>query len=160
MVGYQHEVAGVEGRVHAAGGVGQEQYLRAQLLHEPRRQHYVVYAVALVVVHAALHADDGRLAEIAEDELAGMSRHGGDGEAGDVCIRHLALDLQVDGEASQPAAQHQSRLGHEIRPSADIVAAAYQLFVTLIHCQPSITCRFLTVSSLMCSMMEYACGSI
>ena len=129
----EHEVAGVKAAVDAAGGVREEEYLRAQQLQQPRGQHHVVYLVALVVVDAALHAGHVHASERAEDEPALVARYGRDGEAGDVRVAHLALDVQLLREAAEAAAQHERDLGHKIGAGADVIAAAQEFFISFIH---------------------------
>ena len=53
-------------------------------------------------------------AQIAEDQLAGMAFHRGDGKLGNGLIRHHGHVFDAFGQARQPRAQSQNHLGPEI----------------------------------------------
>ena len=89
MVGDDHQVADLELRVHAAGSIGDEERLDAQLVHDTHREGDLLHRVALIEVEAALHGHDVHPAELSEDELAAMSLDCRDGEVGYLLIREL-----------------------------------------------------------------------
>ena len=73
VVGDDHEVANLEIRVHAAGSVGYEEGLDAQLAHDSDGEGYLLHGIALVVMETALHGHDVLVAELTEDEFPAMS---------------------------------------------------------------------------------------
>ena len=89
VVGDDHEVANLEGGVHATGSIGDEERLDAQFVHDADGERHLLHVVALVVVESALHGHDVDAPEFAEDELAAMSFDGGNGEVGDFAIGEL-----------------------------------------------------------------------
>ena len=89
VVGDDHDVADEELGIHASGGVAHEERLDAQLVHHAYGERHFLHRVALVVVEAALHGHDILAAKLSEDELAGMSLDGADGEVGDFAIGEL-----------------------------------------------------------------------
>ena len=89
VVGDDHQVANLEGGVHAAGGVADEERLDAQFVHHPDREGDFLHRVALVVVEAALHGHDVNSAQFAEDQHAAVSFNGGHGEVGYLAVWNL-----------------------------------------------------------------------
>ncbi len=67
MVGDNHEVANLEGRVHAAGSVGDEEGLDAQLVHHSDGEGHLLHVIAFVVMEASLHSQNVHASEFAED---------------------------------------------------------------------------------------------
>lgn len=89
MVGDDHHVADVELRVHATGGVADEEHLDTQLIHHTLGEGNFLHRVALVEMEAAVHGDDVNATELSEDEFSGMSLHGRHGEVGNVLVRNF-----------------------------------------------------------------------
>ena len=87
MVGYDHEIANLEGRVHAAGSVAYKQRVDAQLIHNAYGKGYLLHGISLVIVETPLHSHHVLASKLAEYELAGMAFDCGNGEVGDFGIR-------------------------------------------------------------------------
>ena len=79
VVGDEHQVAGGVGGVDGAGGVGDDEGLDAEALHDADGQGDLGHGVAFVEVDAALHDEHGLVFEAADDELAGVAGDGGFG---------------------------------------------------------------------------------
>ena len=91
VVGDDHDVANLEGGVHAAGGVGDEECLYAHFIHDTNGERHLFHRVALIVVEASLHGHDVHATQFAEDQLAAMAFDGGNGEVGNFLIGNLQL---------------------------------------------------------------------
>ena len=86
VVGDNHQVADLELGVHATSGIGNEEGLDAQLVHDAYREGDLLHGVALVEVEAALHGHDIDASQLAEDEFAGVALDSRDGEVGDLLV--------------------------------------------------------------------------
>ena len=82
VVGDDHQVADLELGVHATSGIGYEEGLDAQLVHDAYREGDLLHGVALVKVEAAFHGHDIDASQLAEDEFAGVALDSRDGEVG------------------------------------------------------------------------------
>ena len=111
MVGDDHDVGDVEGGVEAAGGVGEDNLFDAELAEHLDGEGEGLHGVALIVVEAAAHDEDGGAVEGAEDEGAAMSLYGGDGEVGDVFIGDFLTVLDFFYETAESGAEHDGDLG-------------------------------------------------
>ncbi len=110
MIIDDHDVPDAERGVDAAGGVGEEEGPDAKLLHHPDGEGYLLGAVTLVIMEAALHGYHFFSSEITEDQFPGMTLHRGDREFGYLSIGNLDLIVNFGGEAAQAGAQHYTRL--------------------------------------------------
>ena len=91
MVGDNHQVANLEGGVHAAGSIADEERLDAQFIHHADGEGDGFHVVTLIIVEAALHGEYVYTAEFAEDELARVSLDGRHGEVGYFTVWELLL---------------------------------------------------------------------
>ena len=91
VVGDDHQVANLEGGVHATGSIRHEEGLDAQLVHDAYGERYFLHGVALVIVEAALHGHDVYTTKFTEDERTGVALDGRYGEVGDFSVRNLQL---------------------------------------------------------------------
>ena len=134
MIPDQHQIPGAVAAVHRPHPVGDEEDLRTQKAHEPDGKNHVLHGVALVIVDPALHDHHRDPGNIAKDKPAGVSHHGGDGEALDlVVVHHLGL-LHPVAVAAQAGAQNQGHPGLEISDLLPYDTGALQkLFIGLIH---------------------------
>ena len=114
MVGQQHKIPCMEGRIDAAGRIGQKQDLRPHHLHQPGRKHHVGNRVALIIMHPSLHADHRDLSHIAENELSGMARYGGHGESFDLMIVQLRLHTDIVRIVPQSGPENNGNLRLEV----------------------------------------------
>lgn len=89
VVGDDHEVADVELRIHASGGVAHKERLDAELIHDTHGECYFLHGVALVEMEASLHGHDVLASQLAEDEFACVALNGRYGEVGYVLVRYL-----------------------------------------------------------------------
>ena len=89
MVGNDHDVADAELGVHATCGIADEERLDAQFVHHADGERDFLHGVAFVEVETSLHGHDVLVAKPSEDELAGMSLDGADGEVGDFVVGNL-----------------------------------------------------------------------
>ena len=109
VVAQDHEVAGAQRGVDAAGGVGEEQRLAAHAPEHLDRQHHRLPARALVPVAAAAPGGDEPAAAAVEHELAGVALHGGSAEAGDVGVGYPRDDLVGPERIAPAAAEHNAQ---------------------------------------------------
>ena len=72
MIGENHQVADLELRVHATGGVADEECLDAQFIHHPDGEGHFLHRITLVEVEPALHGEDVHATELTEDQLAAV----------------------------------------------------------------------------------------
>ena len=86
MVGDNHQVAYLEGWVHATCGIGDKECRDAQLVHDTDGEGDSLHVVAFIEVEATLHGQDVNTPQLAEDELAGVAFYGGYRE-----VRYLAI---------------------------------------------------------------------
>ena len=91
VVSDDHQVANLEGGVHATGSIRHEESLDAQLVHDAYGERYFLHGVALVIVEAALHGHDVYTTKLTEDERTGVALDGRYGEVGDFSVRNLQL---------------------------------------------------------------------
>ncbi len=124
-------------RVDAAGRVGHDQFLHAESSQHAHGEGDLVHAVSFVGVHATLHDGDGDAAEIAEDELAGVSGDGGLREAGDLGVGDRDRVLHLRGEAAQSRTQDDADARHGGVVLADVVCGGLGVGVEQAHAGPS-----------------------
>jgi hypothetical protein len=86
MVGDNHEVANLEGGIHATCRIGDEERLDAQLVHDANGEGDLLHVITLVVVETALHGHDVYTAKLAEDEGTSVTFNGRDGD-----VRNLSV---------------------------------------------------------------------
>ena len=89
MVGDNHQVANLEGRVHAACSVRYEECLNAQLVHDTNSESDLLHVIALIVVETSLHGQNVYATQFTEDECSGVSLYGGNGEVGNLTVGNL-----------------------------------------------------------------------
>ena len=89
VVGNHHQVANLEGWVHATCSIRDEECLDAQFVHDAHRERHFLHRVAFVVVESPLHGHDVNPAKLSEDEFAGVSLDGRYREVGDVAVGEL-----------------------------------------------------------------------
>ena len=111
MVGDDHDVGDVEGGVEAAGGVGEDEFFDAELAEHLDGEGEGLHRVALVVVEAAAHNEDGGAVEGAEDEGAAVALYGGDGEVGNIFVVDFLFILDFLHEAAEAGAEHDGDFG-------------------------------------------------
>ena len=73
MVVDHHQVAYLEGFVHATRGVADEEGLDAQFVHHTLGECHLFHVVALIEVETSLHRHDVLAAQLSEDQFAGMA---------------------------------------------------------------------------------------
>ena len=89
MVGDDHQVANLEGGIHATCGIRYKEGLDAQFVHDANRERDFLHRVALVIVEAALHGHNVYAAQFAEDELARVSFDGRYRKVWNIAVRKL-----------------------------------------------------------------------
>ena len=119
VVAHDHERAGPEARVEAAGGIGQDDDPRAERLEQQDRLDDESRVVALVQVEAALEHDDRSPAELAQEQPADVARGRRRRPAGQVRERDRDRVDEVVGEVAETRPEHDADLGHERGPRAD-----------------------------------------
>ena len=93
MVGNNHQIANLEGRIHATGSIRDKECLDAQFVHDAYGEGHFLHVVSLVVVEAALHSHDVYATQFAEDEGTSVTLDGRYGE-----VRNLTVgDFQLIG---------------------------------------------------------------
>ena len=116
MVADRHQRAGADLGVERAGGVGDEQRLRAGRLQRAHRAAHRAGVAALVDVRAALQAGDREPGQRAERERAGVPVHARLREVGQLGVRDRDGVLERVGDRSEARAE-------DDRPSAAASAA-------------------------------------
>ena len=91
VISDDHEVADMEGGVHASCGIGDEERLHPQFVHNTYREGDFLHGIAFVEMKASLHGDDVHSSEFSENEFAGMSLNGGQWEVWNVLVGILSL---------------------------------------------------------------------
>ena len=89
VVGNHHEVANLEGGVHATGSIRDKERLDAQLVHHADGERHLFHIVALVVVEPALHSHNVYTTELTKDEGTGVSFYGRYGEVGNLSVGYF-----------------------------------------------------------------------
>ena len=89
MIGNHHEVTNLEGRIHTASGIANEERLDAQFVHDTDREGNFLHVIALVVVKTTLHGHDIYTTELTEDEGTSVSLYGRYGEVGYLAVGNL-----------------------------------------------------------------------
>ena len=95
----------MEGQVGAARRVGHEEVADAQHLHHLDGQGDFEHAVALIIVDAPLHGDDGFSTQFPDNEVSLVADGGRGREAGDVPVGDGDALGNLVGQFSQAAAQ-------------------------------------------------------
>ena len=86
MVVDDHQVADVEGRIHATRGVAYKECFYAQLIHYAFRKSHLFHIVTFIEVETSLHRHDVLAAQLAENQLSGMAFYCRDWEARNFAI--------------------------------------------------------------------------
>ena len=86
VVGYNHEVANFELRIHAPCSITDEERLDAQFIHDANGERYFLHGVALIVMETSFHGHDVDAGKFSEDEFAGMSFNSRNREIGYVSV--------------------------------------------------------------------------
>ena len=89
MVGDQHEIAAMIGKIHAARRVRHDQRTDAEQLQKPHRLRQLLEIVALVAVKASREAHELLSGQLAEHQLSGVAGGRGNGEIRDLVIVDL-----------------------------------------------------------------------
>lgn len=84
-----HQVANLETWIHAAGGIAHEKRGYAKFIHHAYGKCHFLHRVSLVEMETPVHSEDVLAAELAKDELAGVSFNGRDREIGYVFVCEL-----------------------------------------------------------------------
>ena len=105
---HEHERTGLVVEVHAPGGVGGEDHLRAEVHHGAHRVHGRLHVPTLVRVAAALHDEHPTLTHAAKPQLARVPRHLGHREVRDILVwEGLGVRERGLGERAEARAQNQ-----------------------------------------------------
>lgn len=119
VVAHDHEVAGTQVGIHAAGGIGDDEPFDAEPFQHPDRERDLLHRPALVPVKTAGHDHNRMPAEPAENQLARMALHGAGGEMWNVGVVDFGFHRHVAGQAVQPGAEHDAGAGLEVRSGAE-----------------------------------------
>ena len=91
MVGNDHQVANLEGGIHATGSIRHEECLDAQFVHHTDGECHFLHVIPLVVVEASLHGHDVHATQFAEDECTSVTFYRRYGEVGYLTIGYFQL---------------------------------------------------------------------
>ena len=119
VIADDHQVAGGPARLEPARGVRDEHAGDAEPRHGPHAVHDLPERVALVDVHAALHADDRYVVDVTEAEVAGVPDHLRRGQVGERLVGNLDELGQAVGERAEPAAEDDADARNEADLRAD-----------------------------------------
>lgn len=84
-----HQVADLELRVHASRSVAYKESLYAEFVHYAYRERNFLHVVAFIIVEASFHSHYVNVAELAENQFAGVSLHRRNGEVRYFRVRKL-----------------------------------------------------------------------
>ncbi len=118
-VGDDHQIARRPACLEPAGRVRDEHALDAEPRHRSHAVHDLPERMALVVVHAALHADDRHVADVSKAEVAVVSDHLRGGEVRQLLVGHLHEIGQRVGKGTEPAAEDDADARRERDLGAD-----------------------------------------
>ena len=104
VVGDEHDVAGLEGGVQAASGVGHDEGLHTQGAHDADWKGHLLHGVALVEVGPPPLDRNLFALQPPNDQIAGMPLHGGDREVGNLGVGDGLRLRHLIGQGVQPGA--------------------------------------------------------
>ena len=110
MILDDHDVPYGEVFVQAARGIGQNEALEAQTLHDPDGKGGLRGGVAFVQMETPLHDQHGDAARISQEQVAGVAQGRADGKMRYGAVRQADGTVYEIGQGSQAAAQDQARL--------------------------------------------------
>jgi hypothetical protein len=119
LVLHEHQRAGRHPRGDSAGRVREHERLGAERREEPHHARHFFRGIAFVEVRAPLRHDDPAPGPASEKEPAGMSRHRGARQAGDLLGRERAIPRDPFRQHAEAASQHESHLRNQSRAAAD-----------------------------------------
>ena len=108
MIGNQHQVAGTEGKIHTAAGIGQHQGFHTESGQDPDRQGDLLLRKSFIIMDPSLKDHHSLAALLSEDQRTAVTGHGGNREIGDLGIGNADGIAQGIGIVSQTAAQNQT----------------------------------------------------
>ena len=114
MVADQHNVAGMEGCVYCAGGVGDDQRLCAEQAQDAHALGGISHGPAFISVHPALHHGHAFAAKGAEYEAAPVARRGGMFEIGDGAVLRKSGVFHLIAQKTQAGAENQENFGTKV----------------------------------------------
>ena len=133
MVGNQHEITAMIGKIHAARRVRHDQRTDAEQLQKPHRLRQLLEIVALIVVKASRKANEPLLGQFSENQLPGVAGRGRDGEVRNVVIVDLNCVLKPFCKRSERRAENHRDLRRKRHPCPNIVRALFIKFIRFIH---------------------------
>ncbi len=89
MICDDHQVTDFKVWIHTARGIGYEECLDAQFVHDADRECYLFHIIALIIMEAAFHSHNIFSSKFSEDQLAGMTFNSGDREIRNIFVREF-----------------------------------------------------------------------
>ena len=105
MIFQEHQVADSVVGIDAAGGIGQNHGVDAELFHDADGKGHRLHGVALVEVRPTLLGGDDMALEFADYQVSLVAVHRGGGPAGDFAIGDHSLGVQGIGQGTQSGTQ-------------------------------------------------------
>jgi hypothetical protein len=122
VVDDEHQVARVEGRVDAPGGVGDENGFAAQASEKAHTEDDAFGFVTFVQVHSALHAGDFHVVYLSQGQDTCVADNARNGHFGYVRVRNANGVFEGVAEGTQSGAEHHAderRLGTAVANGGD-----------------------------------------
>jgi len=137
VVGDGYERALLQGGADAAGGVGDDEGLRAEEAEDAGGEGDLGDGIALVGVDAALHDGYGDAGDVAYDEMAGVADDGGLGEVGDVGVGDGGGGFDVGGEVAEAGAEDDADGWSDGGAGADVGGGGLSVAIEIGHHFPA-----------------------
>ena len=119
VVGNYHEVTDDEPGVHASGGVRYKKCLDAKLAHHAYGECHLLHRVTLIEMETSLHGHYLLVAQLAENEFAGVAFHGREREIWDVLVLYLVLVGNLVHKAAETCTKNDGCLGRRVHPTLE-----------------------------------------
>ncbi len=114
VIADQHQPAALQRQVDAARRVGEHHGPRADGLQHAHSEGHLLHVVAFVQVRPPGHHRHVQLAQLADDQLPGVSHRGGVRPARNIRVRDVLAFSKFVSERAQSAAQHQANGGPHV----------------------------------------------
>ncbi len=108
MILDEHDVADRKRRVEAARGIGDDQRVDVEALHDSHGQRHLLHGIAFVVVEAALHRAHDCAGKFADHEPPGMTGDSADRKEGNLIVGDDGCLFDLGRQVAQAAAQDQA----------------------------------------------------
>src|ERR1700682_3009003 len=92
--------------IDTAGGIGEDDGFNAHARENADGERYFLYGISFVKMHAALHSGYGDIANLSDDQLAGVADGCRAREVWDVRVGNFRGVTELVGKIAQPGAEN------------------------------------------------------